>query len=145
MTKKFLENGQMSSAFVEDASRDARELVTLEMRGPGDFGNAMGRIEGLYGIPYWRLWGLLYKPPKRLDAALDRRIAAALQAHRARAERRRLGAEQNATARAQLHAAILRGVAAVGRGGDALRGGAAGLDRLADELAGEDDWPVIPG
>jgi hypothetical protein len=145
MTKKFLENGQMSSAFVEDASRDARELVTLEMRGPGDFGNALVRIEALYGIGRWRLWGLLYKPPKRLDASLGARLDAALEQHRRRAERLRLGAERNATARAQLHAAILRSVAAVGRGGDALRGGAARLDRLADELDGEDDWPVIPG
>lgn len=133
------------STFVETASRDARELVSLEARGPGDFGNALARIAELYGIGKWWLWALLYKPPKRLDAASAVRLAAALAAHRARAERLRLGAERNASARAQLHAAILRGADAVGRGGDALRGGAARWDRGADALDGEDDWPVIPG
>ena len=73
-----------SAAFVEDASRWARALVSSESRGPGDLDNAMRRVERRHGIPYRTLWGLRYRQPKDMLTSVYFALQAAYDAERAR-------------------------------------------------------------
>lgn len=121
----------------------AAKLVMREARGPGDYANAMRRIEARYGIPYWTLWALRYKLPKSADFATAMRICFAFEHQSgcvAESDAPGLTEAKTILGRAMLRsgAALRGGGAALGRGGDAV-------DRFIDRMDGADDWPVIPG
>lgn len=83
--KSSLREEKMSDvALVEDARRWANEMVLRESRGPGDMDNAMRRVAGRYGLDPGTLWGLRYRPPKRIFADIYFRLQAAYQAERER-------------------------------------------------------------
>ena len=67
----------MSEAAVQDARDWANKLVIRESRGPGDMDNAIRRVSQRYGIDYWELWGLRYRPPKRIFLDLYVRLQGA--------------------------------------------------------------------
>jgi hypothetical protein len=70
----------MSEAAVNDAREWANKLVINESRGPGDLDNAIRRISQRYGIDYWEIWGLRYRPPKRIFLDLYVRLQGAYRA-----------------------------------------------------------------
>lgn len=52
----------MSSVGVVTEARGwAKEMIAREAKGPGDFENAMRRIETRFGVPYGLLWSLRYR------------------------------------------------------------------------------------
>lgn len=110
-----------SGTLIDELAGLANDLIMREARGPGDYHNAMRRIEARYGIPYAKLWTLRFRRPKSFDFAVGLRIHYAAE--------HQCGAETEA--RSSLGQALLRGCAS-------LRG-------LADRMDGPDDWPVIPG
>lgn len=86
--KNPLPDGQMSS--VDQAVKWSRELTQWRSRGPGDLPNAMRAIEREYGIDYWFLWALRYRPARFRDIRhnLFVKLAAAWEAERARQHHR---------------------------------------------------------
>jgi hypothetical protein len=64
--KSPLQERGMSEAAVEHARTWANNLVLRESRGPGDTDNAIRRVCQRYGLDYWEIWGLRYRPPKRI-------------------------------------------------------------------------------
>src|SRR3954451_645702 len=82
-----LRGRQMTDALVSDARAWANKLVLRESRGPGDTENAMRRLSARYGLDYGALWGLRYRPPKRIFADVYFALAAAYQAECERQQR----------------------------------------------------------
>ena len=83
--RKSLREKKMSeAALIEDARKWANEMVLRESRGPGDMDNAMRRIATRYGLEPGTLWGLRYRPPKRIFADIYFRLRDAYQAERER-------------------------------------------------------------
>lgn len=77
-----------ADALVADARDWANKLVLRESRGPGDTENAMRRLAARYGgLDYGALWGLRYRPPKRIFADVYFALAAAYQAECERQQR----------------------------------------------------------
>ena len=70
---------------VDLAARRAKDLLAREM-GPGMTQEAaMHRVEAKYGIPFYTIWGLLYRRPKKVAADIAARLtqACALAAEQA--------------------------------------------------------------
>lgn len=70
----------MTTAEVAQARDWATKLVRSESRGPGDTDNAMRRLARRYGLDYGALWGLRYRPPRRIFADTYNALAAAYTA-----------------------------------------------------------------
>lgn len=70
----------MSDAFVTNATEWANELVRRESRGPGDYENAMRRLESRYGIPWQTFWRLRHGRLKDVYVSIYVRLQAAYQA-----------------------------------------------------------------
>lgn len=70
----------MSDVFVSNATEWANELVRRESRGPGDYENAMRRLEKRYNIPWQILWRLRHGRIKDIYVSLYVRLQAAYQA-----------------------------------------------------------------
>lgn len=71
MGKFCLRKGNMSPiALTADARLKFRALVKDEAQGPGDWLNAVRRLAHHYGVPYAKLWAVLYKPPKDISASV---------------------------------------------------------------------------
>jgi hypothetical protein len=70
----------MSDVFVTNAQEWANELVRRESRGPGDYENAMRRLESRYGIPWQILWRLRHGRIKDVYVSIYVRLQAAYQA-----------------------------------------------------------------
>ena len=61
-----------------DAATDmVRKMVQRESRGWGDLDNAMERLEGRYGLPFWTLWHLRKGKAKTVEGSMLARIRAA--------------------------------------------------------------------
>lgn len=61
-------NRKMSaSAFVEEATDWAKELVHVETKRPGDHKPAMGRVARRAGVSFALLKNLHYRPPKSIS------------------------------------------------------------------------------
>lgn len=73
-----------SLEFVESAVAMADALVWSESRGPGDWSEAMIRVERRYGISARLLKDLRHRPPKTIPAHVYARIEAAYRAMCAR-------------------------------------------------------------
>lgn len=74
-------NGKiMSDVFVSNAQEWANELVRRESRGPGDYENAMRRLESRYGIPWQTFWRLRHGRLKDVYVSTYVRLQAAYQA-----------------------------------------------------------------
>ncbi len=106
------------TAFVEQASDMAKQMIARESRGSGDIENAMRRLEARYGIPYATFWASKYRQTKTIRADLFARIAAAYEAEFDR-QHKALEHERSIT--------------------KAKGAFAEGLVRAADALAGEKD------
>jgi hypothetical protein len=79
--KKLLREKKMDdAALIEDARKWASQLVQRESRGSGDTENAMRRVSQRYGIDFGALWGLRYRPPRRIFADTYLRLRAAYEA-----------------------------------------------------------------
>lgn len=70
----------MSDAFVSNAQEWANELIRRESRGPGDYENAMRRLESRYGIPWQTFWRLRHGRLKDIYVSIYVRLQAAYQA-----------------------------------------------------------------
>lgn len=70
----------MSDVFVSNAQDWANELVRRESRGPGDYENAMRRLESRYGIPWQMFWRLRHGRLKDIYVSIYVRLQAAYQA-----------------------------------------------------------------
>jgi hypothetical protein len=70
----------MSDVFVSNAQEWANELVRRESRGPGDYENAMRRLESRYGIPWQTFWRLRHGRLKDVYVSIYVRLQAAYQA-----------------------------------------------------------------
>lgn len=70
----------MSDVFVNNAQEWANELVRRESRGPGDYENAMRRLESRYGIPWQTLWRLRHGRLKDVYVSIYVRLQSAYQA-----------------------------------------------------------------
>ena len=70
----------MSDVFVSNAQGWANELVRRESRGPGDYENAMRRLESRYGIPWQTFWRLRHGRLKDVYVSIYVRLQAAYQA-----------------------------------------------------------------
>lgn len=70
----------MSDVFVSNAQDWANELVRRESRGPGDYENAMRRLESRYGIPWQTFWRLRHGRLKDIYVSIYVRLQAAYQA-----------------------------------------------------------------
>lgn len=70
----------MTDAFVGNARDWANELVRRESKGPGDYENAMRRLEARYGIPWQTFWRLRHRPPKDIFISIYVRLQAAYMA-----------------------------------------------------------------
>ncbi|MFC5423244.1 hypothetical protein ACFPOB_27235 [Bosea eneae] len=69
---------------VDEARTWGEYLTRAEARGPGDYGQAMERIERRYRLPARLLWTLRYRPPKDLFVKSYRALKAAYDAERSR-------------------------------------------------------------
>lgn len=69
---------------VDEARAWAEFLTRAEARGPGDYGNAMERVERRYRLPSRLLWTLRYRPPKDMFVKIHRSLKAAYEAERQR-------------------------------------------------------------
>lgn len=80
----------MSDVYVEQAVRWSKELTRMRSRGPGDIENAMRSIERDYGVDYWTVWQLRYRPARVKDIGVSvfLRLKSALDTERARQMRR---------------------------------------------------------
>lgn len=67
----------MPDVFVSNAQEWANELVRMNSRGPGDYENAMRRLEGRYGISWQTFLRLRYGRIKDISASIYTRINAA--------------------------------------------------------------------
>lgn len=74
-------DNQVRGMSTAEATRYVREMVSREARGPGDFENAMGRIEAKYGIGFWTLHHLRRGAAKTVDVNLFQRIKMAFIDH----------------------------------------------------------------
>lgn len=90
MLKRSLTDSKMSDVYVEQAVRWSKELTRMRSRGPGDIENAMRSIERDYGIDYWTVWQLRYRPTriKDIGVSIYTRLRAAYETERARQIRR---------------------------------------------------------
>ena len=79
MGKRFLRGVQMGQSVVGQAREWANMLVHSQCRGPGDFDNAMRRVETKWGIPYGLIWSLRYRPPKDVPGSLLVSLFAAVE------------------------------------------------------------------
>ena len=79
MSDKSNDEKIMPDAFVGNARDWANELVRRESRGPGDYENAMRRLENRYGIPWQTFWRLRHRPPKDIFVSIYVRLQAAYQ------------------------------------------------------------------
>lgn len=70
----------MSDVFVSNAQSWANELVRRESRGPGDYENAMRRLESRYGIPWQTFWRLRHGRLKDVYVSIYVRLQGAYQA-----------------------------------------------------------------
>ena len=68
----------MSAAVASDY---VRQMIHREARGPGDYENAMVRLEAKYGIGFWTLDHLRKNKAKTCDVSLFARIRAAFADH----------------------------------------------------------------
>lgn len=80
MSDKKPDGKNMSDVFVTNATEWANELVRRESRGPGDYENAMRRLESRYGIPWQTLWRLRHGRLKDVYVSIYVRLQAAYQA-----------------------------------------------------------------
>ena len=71
MCKSCLRKQHMNAgALTADARNKFQELVRREARGPGDWLNAVRRLAREFGLPYAKLWAVLYRPPKDISASV---------------------------------------------------------------------------
>lgn len=68
----------MSAAVASDY---VRQMIHRESRGPGDYENAMGRLEAKYGLGFWTLDHLRKNKAKTCEVTLYARIRAAFADH----------------------------------------------------------------
>lgn len=67
----------MSDVFVSNAREWANDLIRRESRGPGDFDNAMRRLEARYGIPATTFFRLRHGRIKEIYASTYVKIQSA--------------------------------------------------------------------
>lgn len=122
-TQKYLQKfakrseGEPMTANVETAQDIARRLINAEARGPGDYENAMRRLEARRGIPFSLLHSLKYRQPKDIllsqwNLLLDvYEMECARQERRYQLQRETAKALKNATSKALTRtAAVVAGV-----------------------------------
>lgn len=80
MSDRNRDNKIMSDVFINTAQEWANELVRRESRGPGDYENAMRRLEQRHGIPWQTLWRLRHGRMKDIYVSIYVRLQAAYQA-----------------------------------------------------------------
>jgi hypothetical protein len=68
----------MSAAVASDY---VRQMIHREARGPGDYENAMTRLEAKYGIGFWTLDHLRKNKAKTCEVSMFARIRAAFADH----------------------------------------------------------------
>ena len=68
----------MSAAVASDY---VRQMIHCESRGPGDYENAMARLEAKYGLGFWTLDHLRKNKAKTCEVTLYARIRAAFADH----------------------------------------------------------------
>lgn len=85
MRKKFKRVCEMSNAaLVDEMAKWSDALVREEVRGPGDYINAMRRLSTKHRVPYSHLFDLTYRRPKRADPISFARVYEAYVALRER-------------------------------------------------------------
>ncbi len=77
MSDKKPDEFDMTDVFVSNAREWAKELIRRESRGPGDFDNAMRRLEARYGIPATTFFRLRHGRLKEIYASTYVRLQAA--------------------------------------------------------------------
>ena len=103
--------GEPMTCNVETAQDIAKRLINAEANGPGDFENAMRRLEARRGIPFSLLYSLKYRPPKDIllsqwNLLLDvYEMECARQERRYQLQRETAKALKNATSKALTGAA----------------------------------------
>lgn len=73
--------GNLKPMSASEASVFVRQMIHREARGPGDYENAMQRLEARYGIGFWTLDHLRKRKAKSVDVSLYARIKAAFADH----------------------------------------------------------------
>lgn len=73
--------GKSKPMSAAEASVYVRQMIHREARGPGDYENAMVRLEAKYGIGFWTLDHLRKRKAKVCDVSLYARIKAAFADH----------------------------------------------------------------
>ena len=77
MSDKKPDGKNMSDVFVSNAREWANDLIRRESRGPGDFDNAMRRLEARYGIPATTFFRLRHGRIKEIYASTYVKIQSA--------------------------------------------------------------------
>jgi hypothetical protein len=75
MRKNSWRNDHMTT--VDLATDYARKIVSAEARGPGDYEDAMFRLEAKTGIGRWTLWGLWHRRRKTVSLELFNQLRGA--------------------------------------------------------------------
>jgi hypothetical protein len=108
MRNKSDDEKNMPDVFVSNAREWAGELVRREARGPGDYENAMRRLESRYGIQWQTFWRLRHGRIKDISASIYARINAAYCAECERQQRLLAGQIEIAKAKGLTSAPAVR-------------------------------------
>jgi hypothetical protein len=104
-------------AYIDQAVTWSKDLTRWRSRGPGDLENAMRDVERDYGVDYWILWRLRYRPSQIRDIGVSvyMRLRGAYEAERER-QRRKLALEIEITKAitGPDHPAVVKAAALVG-------------------------------
>lgn len=110
--------------YVDECAYWAHELAQSESRGPGDYANAMERIERKCSVAKGTLWKLRYRRPKTIGVEVYNAIQGAYLENREKYEAERADFEP----RTKIGALLL--------------GAVDGLHRAADAVAPQEDGAV---